>query len=317
LIRNPRATSKQVADRTNGSPEAIKRYLDATCAMGLTRKVGSVYTIPEYLKPYLEPDSPHYCGGVLSHFRTSTLPIFVHLKRALIEGRPQWGHHYGSESGSTPFDAIYANPEQLKGFLAAMWDLGYDAAVELVRGYSLDCFRCLIDVGGASGSFAIAALRAYPQLEAVVVDLPAVRPHLEFQRKKYGLEKRLTFVGGDFFKDSLPAGDIYVLGYILSDWRMKQGTHLLRKIYSIMPPGGAILILEKLFNETRTGPLSTAMMDIAMLLETWGQHRTAAEYIDWLTEVGFSECITVRSSGEKHMIVGRKGLKPSTSSVRA
>ena len=53
-------------------------------------------------------------------------------------------------------------------------------------------------------------------------------------------------------------------------------------------------------------PFTTAMMNLNMLLETYGKHRSAVEYTKWLNEIGFRNCKIVRSSGEKHMIVAFK-----------
>jgi hypothetical protein len=81
---------------------------------------------------------------------------------------------------------------------------------------------------------------------------------------------------------------------------------LLKKVYSCLPQKGLLLILEKLFDEDKNGSVETAMMNLAMLLETWGKHYSGSEYIEWLQEMGFHHCKVIRSSGEKHLIIGLK-----------
>ena len=143
-------------------------------------------------------------------------------------------------------------------------------------------------------------------MKAIVFDLPKVSQYLETKSRQHQVAERINFKGGDFFQDELPPGDVYALGYILSDWNREDGTKLLKKIYNSLPLGGAIIILEKLFDEEKNGPVETAMMNLAMLPETWGQHYSGSEYISWLEKVGFKNCKVIRSSGEKHLVLGIK-----------
>ena len=122
----------------------------------------------------------------------------------------------------------------------------------------------------------------------------------------YQLTTKLAFVGGNFFKDELPVVDAYVLGYILSDWTDDVCRELIRKIYDVSPKGADIIILEKLFNKNKLEPFSTAMMDICMMVETGGKHRTYDEYKALLEECGFSNVHLIKSTGEKHAIIGKK-----------
>jgi len=76
-------------------------------------------------------------------------------------------------------------------------------------------FNRLVDVGGCSGSFSVAALSRYPHMQGVVFDLPKLEPFLQSRAREFGLEARLSFKPGNFFSDPLPKGDLYALGYIL------------------------------------------------------------------------------------------------------
>ncbi|XP_029459502.1 acetylserotonin O-methyltransferase-like isoform X3 [Rhinatrema bivittatum] len=70
--------------------------------------------------------------------------------------------------------------------------------------------------------------------------------------------------------------------------------------------GGAVLLLELLLNEDRTGPVPSQLQSLNMLLLTEGKERTPAEYSKLLTAVGFKE-IQVRTSGKMEgAILGRK-----------
>ncbi len=288
------------------NPDALKRLILAAVSIGLIEFKDGEYKIPDHLQPFLARNSSQYCGDSFSHFREVSVRTFLNFKEALKENKPQWQSIFAQTQEESPFGQLYNNPKHLENFLDSMWGLGYAPAQELVKKCALHQHNVLVDVGGGSGSFAIAALENHPNLKAIVFDLPKVRPYLERKFSQHQIAERINFIGGDFFKDELPPGDVYVLGYILSDWNRENGTQLLNKIYNSLPKGGLVLIVEKLFNEDKNGPLETAMMNIAMLLETWGQHYSGSEYIQWLQEIGFQNCKIIRSNGEKHMVMGIK-----------
>ena len=62
---------------------------------------------------------------------------------------------------------------------------------------------------------------------------------------------------------------------------------LLSRVFESLPPGGAILIAEKILNEDKSGPLWAQMQSLNMLTCTEGKKRTLREYSDLLTQVGF------------------------------
>ena len=51
--------------------------------------------------------------------------------------------------------------------------------------------------------------------------------------------------------------------------------------------GGAILVLEKVLNENKDGPLMTLIFDLGMLISADGRERTALEYKRLLEKHGF------------------------------
>jgi acetylserotonin N-methyltransferase len=85
----------------------------------------------------------------------------------------------------------------------------------------------------------------------------------------------------------LPPADLYSLGRILHDWPEDSIRLLLSKIYAALPPGGALLIAEKLLDEDKSGPTSAHMQSLNMLVCTEGEERTLTEYAALLLEAGF------------------------------
>ncbi|MFG2846331.1 methyltransferase [Kitasatospora sp. NPDC048296] len=204
-----------------------------------------------------------------------------------------------------PFETIYRDEAATEAFLEAMWQLSFGVSGELVQLAELDDVRTLVDVGGASGAFAVAVLKRYPQLSVTVFDLPQVGPFLDRTREAGRFGDRLGFTPGDFFEDALPLADCLSFGYILSDWEDTTCVELLRMAYDACGSGGRVLLMERLFDEDG-GPLATAAMNLSMHVETQGRHRTAAEYTALLKEAGFGDCTVHRSTWDKHLVMGRR-----------
>ena len=51
--------------------------------------------------------------------------------------------------------------------------------------------------------------------------------------------------------------------------------------------GGGLLIAERFLNDNKTGPRSTLLQSLNMLVQTHGKERTATEYKQLLEEQGF------------------------------
>lgn len=62
---------------------------------------------------------------------------------------------------------------------------------------------------------------------------------------------------------------------------------MIKRIYKFAPIGSDVIILEKLFDEGSCSPFNAAMMDICMMVETDGRHRTYVEYVKILEISGF------------------------------
>ena len=72
--------------------------------------------------------------------------------------------------------------------------------------------------------------------------------------------------------------------------------------------GGGLLIAEKFLNEDKTGPKSTLLQSLNMLVQLHGKERTATEYKELLEKQGFVGVQTkeLESSSELDAILCRK-----------
>jgi hypothetical protein len=148
---------------------------------------------------------------------------------------------------------------------------------------------------------------ANPHLVGEGFDLPMVRPFFEEYVASFGLQDRLRFRNGDFFKDPMPGVDVLVMGMILHDWSIAEKRALLKKAYDAMPAGGSLIVYEHLIDDERRKNVAGLLMSLTMLIETQdGFDYTGADCCGWMREVGFKETYVEQLTGVESMVVGIK-----------
>jgi acetylserotonin N-methyltransferase len=291
------ALSLGVFDRLSGGPrdaatlamelgahaDSFERLLDACVSLGLLESDGATYSNSAVARDYLVRSSPSTLAGYIQYSNDILFPMWACLEDAVREGSHRWKQAHGLEG---PLFASFFRTEAAKrDFLLGMHGLGQLGSPAVVAAFDLSRFRRLVDLGGATGHLALAALERYPAMEAAVLDLA---PAIEFARE-FVAGTRVELIVGDFFADPLPSADLYALGRILHDWNVDKIRALLGRVHGALPPGGGILIAEKLLRDDRSGPIHAHMQSMNMLVCTEGRERSFAEYADLLEEAGFTE----------------------------
>jgi SAM-dependent methyltransferase len=173
-------------------------------------------------------------------------------------------------------------------FTLALSGRARNVAPALAEQMPLSGARVLVDVGGGTGVYSIALLRANPGLQAVVWDRPEVlRVAAEFTAAS-GVSDRMELRAGDMFTDPFPAGaDVVLLSNILHDWDEPECLRLLRRCAEGLPPGGRLLVHDVFLDDDLGGPLPIALYSAALFSVTEGRAYSIAEYRRMLEASGF------------------------------
>lgn len=126
-------------------------------------------------------------------------------------------------------------------------------------------------------------------MSAIVIDLEPVCQIANQYIKKFGLENRIKTKSLDIFNQDLPNDcDVAFLSFILHDYNELKNRSLVKKIFDSLPDGGIIIISEWLLNDEKTGPISSALMGLNMMIETeGGRGYTFVEISKMLKDTGF------------------------------
>lgn len=274
------AVSLGIFDGKRPPGAAMDRLLDACVALGLLTKRGDEYVNMPLADEYLVRSSPRTLSGYIRNSNDALYRLWEHLEEAVIDGTNRWEQTFGA--GGSLFTNFFRTPEAMRDFLMGMHGFGMISSPAVVGAFDVSRFTSMVDLGGATGHLALAALEKYPAMKATLFDLPSV---IELAKEHTG--DRVALVAGDFFLDPLPAGDLYAVGRILHDWTEAKIVLLLDKIFAALPPGGGLLIAEKLMKEDRSGSITTHMQSLNMLVCTEGRERTLSEYSALLRGAGF------------------------------
>ncbi|MDQ3755842.1 MAG: acetylserotonin O-methyltransferase [Acidobacteriota bacterium] len=296
--------AEAVGERLNLHPRGVRDFLDALVSLHmLERDSEGLYANTTEADMFLDRTKPSYIGGMIEMANERLYPFWGSLTEALRMGRPQ----NEAKSGGNFFEALYADPERLEGFLSAMTGLSLGAARSVAQKFPWGDYRTFIDIGGAQGGVPVEVALAHSHLTGGNFDLPAVGPVFEKYVARHGLNERLRFYPGDFFNDTLPSADVLVMGHILHDWNMEEKRMLLKKAYDALPSGGALIVHEALIDDDRRENTTGLLMSLNMLIETpGGFDYTGADCSRWMREAGFRETRVEHLVGPDAMVIGIK-----------
>ncbi|RTL45700.1 MAG: methyltransferase domain-containing protein [Burkholderiales bacterium] len=163
-------------------------------------------------------------------------------------------------------------------------------AEQVLQAYPLIRHRRLLDVGGGIGEFACRAARSAPGLQVQVFDLPGVVGEATRRFEREGLSARCEAVGGDFFRDALPAGaDLVTLLRVVHDHDDARVLHLLRAVRQALAPGGCLLLAEPLADTPGAERMGHAYFGFYLLAMGRGEPRSEARLREMLAEAGFAQ----------------------------
>ncbi len=252
-------TASRVARKLDADERGMEALLNALAGQGLVIKSREEFSLPEEIQVFLSDDP-----------ETSVLPMILHQANCAT----RWDRLVDVvKTGKPPSDVsgFRDDPEKRRRFIQAMHVIGRSLAGEIVAALSPERFRHALDVGGASGTYTIALLRAVPEMRVTLFDLP---PVVEMARERLSAENlldRVRLVAGDFYEDALPAGhDLVLLSAIIHQNSREENRRLYAKSRDGLEPGGTIVIRDILMDDTHTKPVGGAMFAINMLVATEG-----------------------------------------------
>lgn len=302
LAKGP-ASLAEISQRLGLHDRSARDFLDALVALKLLERKDGLYGNTAETDFFLDKAKPTYVGGIFEMANARLYNLWGFLTEALKTGQNQ----SEAKGAKDLFAALYADPEKLRGFLAAMSGVSFGAAQAIAAKFPWQDYKSFADIGTAQGMVPVTIARAHPHLSGAGFDLPEVRAVFEDFVAKHGLSERVKFLAGSFFTDPLPRTDVLIMGHILHDWDLAQKRMLLEKAHAALPKGGSLIVYEALIDDARRENAFGLLMSLNMLIETQGGFDfTGADCQKWMREAGFSQTRVEPLTGPDSMVIAIK-----------
>jgi hypothetical protein len=187
--------------------------------------------------------------------------------------------------GKELFEHLDEHPDEAAVFNRAMTANTVRSIPSILDAYDFSDIKTLVDVGGGAGMLLAKILKAYPQMNGILFELQSVAETAGATFSKEGVTDRVNITAGDFFKQSPPSADAYILKFIIHDWDEEAAIIILKNIASAMHKNSKLLILESVMPEGNE-PSLTKLRDLQMMLLPGGKERTEKEYHQLLSMAG-------------------------------
>jgi 3-hydroxy-5-methyl-1-naphthoate 3-O-methyltransferase len=285
----------EVAQELGTAERSTDRLMSALCALGLLSKKDGKYANTPITSRYLVKSSPDYLAQMMYSVRT--WDNWSTLTEAVRQGRPV-----------VPRPIDDRRDQQLRDFFTAMHARSTSQAAHVVRLLDLGGVSRVLDVGGGSGAYAMAFVRAREGLQATVFDRPEVIPLTRGYVESEGLSERIWTVTGDYDVDSLGEGfDLVFLSSVVNGNSAEGNRRLIRKCAGALNQGGRVAVLDLIMEEDRTRPEAGALFAVyALVRAEGGDTYTEAEVREWMVGAGLSQITKTDTGVRVDLMTGTK-----------
>jgi hypothetical protein len=298
LLAEKPLKAEEAADRIGADSRALSMLLDALASIGLLTKNGEMYRCEGTVGESLAGNSSR-----------SVLPMVLHMASLWNRWSRLTDVVRGVQGAKQEFDFVRMG-EELRAFIGAMHVVATPLAKQIVKSVNAQSSKALLDVGGGSGTYTIAFLRAFPEMKATIFDLPQVIEMARERIAEEGLLDRVDFAAGSFYQQELPPGhDLALVSAIIHSNSPDQNRDLYKKVFRSLGKDGRILVRDYVMNSDRTLPRDGAIFAINMLVGTSGGGTYTIDEIKTdLLAAGFTGIKLVRQG--EHMDAVVEAFKP-------
>lgn len=306
------ASGTELAARLAFDERATAVLVRLLAALRLLAVRDGRYHLTDESRIYLLRSSPYYWAPMLSVSVSQW-----HRERLLAKLKERGSDRVAGPEG-TPlvssegraaddWAAGKVSADRARDVAARMHAHSVPAAVAFARQYDFSGLTRILDVGGGSGCFMVAAAQAHPHLRCTVLELPAMCEVAADYIRAGGVEDRVGTIAVDMFRQPWPQGyDAVFFSNIWHDWNMRTCEWLAARAFDALVPGGRILLHEMLLDDDGAGPVTAASFSLLMLLATQGQQFTPGELRAVLDLAGFVGIEVSPTHPHYSVVTGRK-----------
>lgn len=289
--------SDEIAKQIGADKRATDRLMNALCSLNYLEKNSGKFNNTEVSKKYFVKGKPDYMAG-------------------LIHAANQWHSWTTLTEAVTKGTSVMQRAAQInerggnwiESFIDAMHYRAKKQAAKVIELIDMKGISRVLDVGGGSGAYTIAFVKSKKGVTGTVIDLPNVVPLTQKYIEKEGLSDSISVMEGDYTMGKLPEDyDLVFLSAIVHINSNEENTKLIKKCVKALRKTGMVVIQDHVMDEDRTGPVSSALFALNMLVGTEkGDTFTQSEMASWMIKAGLSDIKRIDTPFGNSLIIGRK-----------
>ncbi|WP_084525406.1 methyltransferase [Nocardia vaccinii] len=269
----------QLAEHVSADEHALYRVLRLLATRGIFRETDPRVFVLMERGASLRSDSRFSVReGILAATTPAIYRAGGELLHSVMTGEPAVGHIFGESL----FDYFGSHTSDGAEFHTGMGRYSVIESENFARTCRLPETGTVVDVGGGQGTLLLMLLQRHRALRGVLFDLPQVVG--KHQLRDLEDVSRWDVVGGSFF-DTLPAGDVYVIQYVLHNWDDERCLQILRNCRLGLSPGGRVFIHDMIVPPGNE-PDQSKVLDIVMMSIVTGRERTRRDFEHLLHAAG-------------------------------
>ncbi|MBM3650800.1 MAG: methyltransferase domain-containing protein [Alphaproteobacteria bacterium] len=278
-ISNGAGTYAEVARAVDIHPTNAERLMVMLCAAGLLEKSGERHVNAPDVERFLVAGKPGYMGPWI----TFTKPQWNEWGRLAEHLRTKDLKVMGSIETFTVADA--------RRYHAATFSIGLGAGRRFVRQVDLAGRRKIMDIGGGSGAYCIAAAKEHAGLRAVVLDLPVVCEVARQFIAEHGVADRVEARACNFTRDPFPTDcDVAIMASNLPMYGREMIASVIEKTHDALLPGGEMHLIGEMTDNQRTGPWGPAYWGLGQAVsDSLGLAHSEADVVGYFEAAGFRD----------------------------
>jgi nucleotide-binding universal stress UspA family protein len=277
VLEDEPQTAEVLASRTGLHAEALRRVLRTLSSRGVFNYDGERFS-HNAASRVLRSDTP---GSMRPLARMMGLKVHWDAYRELGVSLRDGTSAIKAVTPDGLFPYLQEHPDQARIFHDAMAAKSTALVPPVARAYDYTAFETIGDIGGGLGHLIAGVLEQAPKARGVLFDLPEV-----IEQARQHPHPRVTYAGGNFFSDPIPACNAYLMMTVLHDWSDDEVVAILANVLKHAPRTAKLLIIEGIVRPEASGNF-VKDLDIEMLVMTTGRERTADEWRAVLERGGF------------------------------
>jgi len=271
-------TIEALAEKIQASPQGTGPLADFLVTIGYLEKHGEcVANTASTQRWFTSAGQIDYTPGLL--WTLEAWPMMGDLSAAVRRGAPE----------KTLWQAMEEKPLLGQRFAAYMDAFAQDLDADLLAHVPITHeHRRLLDLGGSHGMHSIRFCQRYPQLNALIVDLPSALTETADTIASHQLSERIQVSPGELLvHDWQGLHDVVFYLSVAHNHHAEENRQAIQQIFDALNPGGELVIHEYLADTPGNAFMSA--FRLTLLYETGTRTYRYGDYVGWLEAAGFTD----------------------------